>query len=45
MWDISKNKPIHMGEVKEHAYFNDREASSSLPESLSIYKFDNFKIL
>ena len=45
MWDISKNKPIHMGEVKEHAYFNDWEASSSHAESLSIYKFDNFKIL
>jgi hypothetical protein len=45
MWDISNTKPIHMGEVKEHAYFNDREALSSHAESLSIFKFDNFKIL
>ena len=44
MWDITKRKPMHMGEVNEHAYFNDREASIDHAESLSIYKFDNFKI-
>jgi hypothetical protein len=44
-YDVSRPKPKTMDDSIEHAYFKDIEAKNGKPGSISIFKFDGFKIL